>query len=153
VQLPAVNTPQFNWALNKTGSCARPVPPVFEPEVPARAIVFAAFHPRREIWVGFPTVKAILANRIAPGLADRYLAAYGYSSQMTPQPTEPDQPNNLYEPVKGDYGPRGRFGAEARDGSYEMFTDRHKMLAYATLAVSTAAGLVGLHLLAKKYDF
>lgn len=153
VQLPAVNTPQFNWALNKTGSRARPVPPVFEPEVPARAIVFAAFHRRREIWVGFPTVKAILANRIAPGLADRYLAAYGYSSQMTPQPTEPDQPNNLYEPVKGDYGPRGRFGAEARDGSYEMFTDRHKMLAYATLAVSTAAGLVGLHLLAKKYDF
>ena len=68
VDLPAVNTPQFNWALNKTGRRARPVPPIFQPEIPARAIYFAAFHPRRQTWIGFPTVKAILANRIAPGL-------------------------------------------------------------------------------------
>ena len=74
VDLPAVNTPQFDWALNKMGRKAKPVAPIFEPEVPARAIFFAATHRRRDIWVGWPTVKAILANRIAPGLIDRYLA-------------------------------------------------------------------------------
>ena len=74
VDLPAVNTPQFDWALNKMGRKAKPVAPIFEPEVPARAIFFAATHKRRDIWVGWPTVKAILANRIAPGLIDRYLA-------------------------------------------------------------------------------
>ena len=74
VDLPAINTPQFDWALNKMGFRAQPVPPIFEPEVAARAIYFGAFNPRRQIWVGLPTVKAILANRIAPGLIDRYLA-------------------------------------------------------------------------------
>jgi short-subunit dehydrogenase len=149
VQLPAVNTPQFQWAKNKTGHEARPVPPVFEPEVPAKAIVFAAFHPRREVWVGFPTVKAILANRIAAGLADRYLADFGYSGQMLPATKSPDAPNNLFEPVPGDFGERGTFGAEARNGSWEMFTSRHRNVALGALA----AGLVGLHLLARKYDF
>ena len=75
VDLPAVNTPQFDWAMNKMGVKAKPVAPIFEPEVPARAIFFAATHRRREVWVGFPTVKAILANRIAPGLIDKYLAS------------------------------------------------------------------------------
>ena len=73
VDLPAVNTPQFDWAMNKMGVKAKPVAPIFEPEVPARAIFFAATHKRREVWVGFPTVKAILANRIAPGWIDKYL--------------------------------------------------------------------------------
>ncbi len=77
VHLPAVNTPRVDWALNKLGRRMQPVPPIDQPQVPARAIVFAAFHPRREIWVGFPTVVAILANRIAPGLADWYLAGSG----------------------------------------------------------------------------
>ena len=74
VDLPAVNTPQFNWALNKMGKRPQPVPPIFQPEIPARAIYFAAFHPRRQTWIGFPTVKAVIGNRIAPGLIDRYLA-------------------------------------------------------------------------------
>ena len=78
VDLPAVNTPQFNWALNKTGWRPQPVPPIYQPEIPARAIYFAAFHPRRQTWIGFPTVKAIIGNRIAPGLIDRYLAKSGY---------------------------------------------------------------------------
>jgi len=141
VHLPAVNTPQFNWALNKTGRRARPVPPVYQPEVPARAIVFAAFHPRREIWVGFPTVVAILANRVAPGIADWYLARNGYSGQMTEEPQAADAPANLYVPVPGDFGAHGRFGGQARTGSLEMFTSRHRdAFAIAAFALAILAG-------------
>ncbi len=149
VQLPAVNTPQFDWAMNKTGYRARPVAPVYEPEVPAKAIVFAASHRRREIWVGIPTVAAIVGNFVAPGLLDRYLGKTGYRSQTTKTPVNPEQPNNLYEPVKGGYGARGRFGSEAYNGSLELFTDRHQIAAYAALG----GLLLAVHLLAKKYDF
>ena len=90
VDLPAVNTPQFDWALNKMGRKAKPVAPIYQPEVPARAIFFAATHRRREVWVGLPTVKAILANRIAPGLIDRYLARAGYSGQLSDEPLGDD---------------------------------------------------------------
>jgi hypothetical protein len=100
VHLPAVNTPQFDWAL-KMERRPQPVPPIFQPEVPARAIVFAAFHNRREVWVGMPTVKTILANRVAPGLLDRLLARIGYSGQLTGEPVPADAPANLFEPVAG----------------------------------------------------
>ncbi|MBW4091300.1 MAG: SDR family oxidoreductase [Proteobacteria bacterium] len=150
VHLPAVNTPQFDWALNRMGRRAQPVPPIYEPEVPARAIVFAAFHPRREIWVGLPTVIAILANRIAPGLVDRYLATHGYSGQLTNEPLPADAPANLFDPVAGPYGAHGRFSAQSRNTSLEMFTDRHKTAAYAGLA--TIALLTAAHLLARRYD-
>jgi short-subunit dehydrogenase len=142
VHLPAVNTPQFDWALNKLGRRAQPVPPIYQPEVPARAIVFAAFHPRREIWVGFPTVVAILANRIAPGLADRYLAGSGYTGQMTNEPKPADAPANLFAPVPGDVGAHGRFGREARNESWEMFTSRHRD--------ALAVGVAGLLFLAAR---
>ncbi|AMM18649.1 short-chain dehydrogenase (plasmid) [Burkholderia sp. PAMC 28687] len=148
VDLPAVNTPQFDWAMNKMGVKAKPVAPIFEPEVPARAIFFAATHKRREVWVGFPTVKAILANRIAPGLIDRYLASAGYAGQLTDVPLAADAPANLYEPVPGNYGAHGRFDQESKTGSWEMFTDRHRSAFWALAAL----GLVGgVHLLAKKY--
>ena len=148
VDLPAVNTPQFDWAMNKMGVKAKPVAPIFEPEVPARAIFFAATHKRREVWVGFPTVKAILANRIAPGLIDRYLASAGYKGQLTDVPLAADAPANLYEPVPGNYGAHGRFDQESKTGSWEMFTDRHRSALWALAAL----GLVGgVHLLAKKY--
>ncbi len=149
VDLPAVNTPQFNWALNKMGKRAQPVPPIFQPEIPARAIYFAAFHPRRQTWIGFPTVKAILANRIAPGLIDRYLASAGYSGQLTDQPVPPDAPNNLFEPVPGPYGAHGRFDARARDWSWEVFTSRHRNAMWATIAL---AGVLGLHQVAKRLN-
>lgn len=139
VDLPAINTPQFDWALNKTGRRAKPVAPIFEPEMAARAIFFAATHRRRDIWVGFPTIKAILANRIAPGLLDRYLAKAGYSGQLSRQATPPNAPANLFEPVKGDYGSHGRFDAQARDGSWEMFTGRHKSAVVAAIAVGFLA--------------
>jgi short-subunit dehydrogenase len=151
VNLPAVNTPQFNWALNKIGFMAQPVPPIYQPEVPARAIYFGATHRRREIWVGWPTVKAIWANRLAPGFADRYLAKYGYSSQTTDQPLPPNYKSNLWEPVKGDYGAHGRFDAKSRTGSFEMFTDRHRDVVYAGVAL--LGGIAVLHRLAKKYKF
>ena len=148
VDLPAVNTPQFDWALNKMGKKAQPVAPIFEPEVPARAIFFAATHKRRQVWVGFPTVKAILANRIAPGLIDRYLATAGYTGQLTDEPLPDNAPANLFEPVPGDYGAHGRFDNRSKSGSWEMFTDRHRA-AFWTLA---GVGLIGcVRLLAKKH--
>ncbi len=149
VDLPAVNTPQFNWALNKMGKKAQPVPPIFQPEIPARAIYFAAFHSRRQTWIGWPTVKAILANRVAPGLIDRYLAKYGYSSQLSDEPSPPDAPNNLFEPVPGPYGAHGRFNSRARDWSWEVFTSYHRNAMWAAIAVGT---VLGLHQLAKRLN-
>lgn len=134
VHLPAINTPQFDWALNKMGRRAQPVPPIYQPEVPARAIVFAALHHRREIWVGFSTILTILANRIAPGLADRYLARFGYSGQVSDQREPASAPSNLHAPVPGAYAAHGRFDAQARDTTWEMVTSRHR----------DAAALIGL---------
>jgi short-subunit dehydrogenase len=143
VDLPAVNTPQFDWARNKMGFKAQPVPPVYQPEVPARAIYFGAFNPRRQIWVGFPTVVAILANRIAPGWIDRYLSKSGYTGQITDIPSDPEAPGNLFEPVPGAFGAHGRFDKQARIGSWEMFTSRHRAAAWAAVFVGAAIG-VGL---------
>ena len=141
VDLPAVNTPQFDWALNKTGRKARPVPPVFQPEVAAREIVFAAFHPRRQTWIGWPTAKAILANRFIPGLLDRYLAGAGYSGQLTDEPLAADAPNNLFQPVAGGYGAHGRFDGQARDTSWETYISRHRNAVWATVFLGAAAAL------------
>ena len=149
VDLPAVNTPQFNWALNKMGKRPQPVPPIFQPEIPARAIYFAAFHPRRQTWIGFPTVKAIIANRIAPGLIDRYLAKTGYSGQLTDEPVPADAPNNLFEPVPGSYGAHGRFDTRARSHSWEVFTSRHRNAMWAVIGLGAVAGL---HQLAKRLN-
>ncbi len=149
VDLPAVNTPQFDWAMNKMGFRAQPVPPIYEPEVPARAILFAATHRRREVWVGFPTVKAILANRVAPAWIDRYLAKAGYTGQLTDTPLPKDAPANLFEPVPGDYGAHGRFDSRSRTRSWEMFTDRHRDALY--LGAATLLGVYALHRLAKRY--
>ena len=139
VDLPAINTPQFDWALNKTGHRARPVAPVYQPAVAARAIYFAATHQRRDVWLGWSTVKAIMANRFAPGLLDKYLADAGYSGQMDDHPTSPHAPANLFEPVPGDYAATGRFGDEARESSWQMFTDRHRSAAVAAAGLALVA--------------
>src|SRR4051794_12015519 len=141
VHLPAHNTPQFDWALNKTGKKAMPVPPVFQPEVAARAIRFAAFHPRREFWVGWPTVKAIMANKLAPGLIDHYLAKAGYTGQLTNENVPPNAPANLFQPVPGPYGAHGRFDNIARRRSWEMFSSRHRNAVTAGLLLALAAGV------------
>ena len=149
VDLPAINTPQFDWAMNRMGKKAKPVAPIYQPEVPARAIFFAATHRRRQVWVGYPTVQAILANRIAPGLIDRYLAKAGYSGQLTDIPLGPHAPANLYDPVPGAYGAHGRFDDRAKTGSWEMFTDRHRAVFWAAAGV---AAIAVLHQAAKRLD-
>ena len=142
VDLPAINTPQFDWARNKTGRKAQPVPPIFQPEVAARAIYSGAVNPRRQIWVGFPTVKAILANRVAPGLIDRFLARSGYSGQLTDEPCDPEAPGNLFDPVKGPYSAHGRFDDRARIRSWEMVTSHHRNAVWAAAFLCVAAAAV-----------
>jgi NAD(P)-dependent dehydrogenase (short-subunit alcohol dehydrogenase family) len=117
VQLPALNTPQFHWVKTTLTRHPQPVPPIFQPEVAADAIVWAAEHPRREYWVGWATARAILANRLVPGLLDRYLARRGIDSQQADRPIEADRQNNLYDPVTGDFGARGEFDDPAKKAS------------------------------------
>ena len=137
VHLPAVNTPQFDWALNKTGKRPQPVPPIFQPEVAARGIVDAALRPRqREVWVGLPTWKAIVGNKLVPGALDRYLAKAGYSGQLTEEALPSDAPVNLFSSPDGDYGAHGRFDDCAHAVSYEMEVARHRG--------SIALGVLGL---------
>ncbi|HEY6455862.1 MAG TPA: SDR family oxidoreductase [Steroidobacteraceae bacterium] len=147
VDLPAMNTPQFDWSLNKTGRKAQPVAPIFQPEVGARAIYFAAFHRRRNVWVGFPTIRAILADRIVPGLLDRYLAKAGYRGQLTQEPSPASAPANLFHSVAGPYDAHGRFDAQSKRISWEMVTDRHRTLFWS---VAGAALLIGMHFLARR---
>lgn len=115
VQLPAVNTPQFRWCENKLDVEPQPVPPIFEPEVIADALYFAAHHPRREIFIGASTIRAILGQKIVPGLLDRYLSSVGYEGQSSGVPRrDGERPSNLFEPVAGDHGAHGDFGLRAR---------------------------------------
>jgi len=125
VQMPALNTPQFGWVKSRLKHKAQPVPPIFQPEVVARAIYYAAHHHRREIYVGIPTVEAIISNKIAPGFLDRYLARNGYDSQQTAEPENPDRPDNLWAPVPGDHGAHGVFGNRARQRSPQLWSDLH----------------------------
>ncbi len=140
VQMPAVNTPQFSWVRSRLPNHPQPVPPIYQPEVAARGVVFAADHPRRnQYWVGASTAATILANRVAPALLDRYLARTGYASQQTAQRVEPGRPDNLWEPVDGpsghDHGARGVFDARSHDRSAQLWMSQH-----AGLVTSTAAG-------------
>jgi NAD(P)-dependent dehydrogenase (short-subunit alcohol dehydrogenase family) len=120
VQLPAINTPQFTWGRAKLPHTPQPVPPIFQPEVAADAIVWAARHPQRQLMVGWPTVKAIVGNAIAPGFADHYLARNGFDAQQTEQPADPDRPDNLFEPVPGNQGAHGPFDSQARSHSIQL---------------------------------
>lgn len=124
VCLPALNTPQFDWARNKTGHAPQPVPPIFQPEVAAEAILHAATHRLRELWVGTPTIKAILANRLFPGLLDRLLARRGYDGQLTDRPAPRDATGNLFTPLRGDHGAHGRFDRRVHRTSPELWARR-----------------------------
>jgi len=126
VQLPAVNTPQFDWARNKTGRRPQPVPPIYQPEVAAEAILYAAYARRREIYVSWSNWKVILGNKLAPGLADRILASAGYSGQLTGEPTPANAPDNLFTPLTGNHGAHGRFDARARSASSELWFSRNR---------------------------
>ena len=141
VQLPALNTPQFDWVKSRLRGRAQPVPPIFQPEVAARAIVWAAESGRREVFVGMPTVKAIIADKLVPGLLDRFLARTGYDSQQTSETEDPTRPHNLWSAVPGDPGAHGRFDAEARPISLQVWaTQRRREL--IVLAGAVAASLI-----------
>jgi len=135
VQLPAVNTPQFDWALNKMPRKAMPVPPIYQPEIVGRAVVFAAFHPRREIWLGLPTWKAILANTIAPAMLDRMLARTGFSSQQREEPAGPNAPSNLFETVPGRQGAHGSFDRQATRSAATLWATENRGALTAAIAL------------------
>ncbi len=126
VQMPALNTPQFDWVKTTLPNHPQPVPPIYQPEVAARAIVWAADHPRRELNVGFPTTLAILANKIAPGILDRYLARTNYKAQQTDRPVTPDRANNLWAPVRCDHGAHGDFDKRAYAVSPQWWLITHR---------------------------
>lgn len=142
VQMPALNTPQFSWVKSRLPRKPQPVPPIFQPEVAADAIYWAAHQERSEVCVGWPTVKAIVGNKIAPRFADWYLARNGYNSQQTDEPVEPDRRDNLWAPLPGDHGAHGSFDARSKDCSVQMWMSRNrKWLALAGLTL--AGALVG----------
>jgi NAD(P)-dependent dehydrogenase (short-subunit alcohol dehydrogenase family) len=146
VQMPAVNTPQFDWVTSRLPRRAQPVPPIYQPEVAARAVLYAADHPRRrEYWVGGTTVATLLADRIAPGMLDRYLARTGYSAQQTEAPSDPDRPGNLWQPADSgsgpDYGAHGRFDRRSHPRSAQQWASHHRALLGS---VAAATGLAAL---------
>lgn len=141
VQLPAMNTPQFGWARNRMPNRPQPVPPIFAPEVAAEAIVWATEHDRRQIAVGAPTLLAEWAQKIAPGFADRYLAATGYESQQSVgEPDSGDRPDNLFKPIEGDPGCYGRFSDRALPRSTALWAVQHRN----PLLLGMAAGIGAL---------
>jgi short-subunit dehydrogenase len=146
VQLPGLNTPQFDHCRAKLPNHPMPVPPIYQPEIAAEAVVWAAHHRRREIWVGVPTLYTILGNYLAPALAERYLAKTAYQSQQTDQPVEPDRPDNLFRPVSGDPGAHGDFDQQAHERSPQLWLSLHRRaVALGGVAAAAAgAGLVGV---------
>jgi len=128
VQMPALNTPQFRWVKSRLPRKPQPVPPIFQPEVAAEAIHWAAHHRRRELYVGLPTVEAIIGNKIAPSIGDRYLARGGYRAQQTDEIDDHARPDNLWSPVSGDHGAHGVFEDRARVHSLQLWATTHRPL-------------------------
>jgi NAD(P)-dependent dehydrogenase (short-subunit alcohol dehydrogenase family) len=146
VQLPAVNTTQFDWVLSRLPRRPQPVPPIYQPELVARGIVYAADHPRRrEYWIGGSTIATMIGNKFGAGLLDRYLARTGYESQQTDELAAPDRPANLWEPADGpdgrDFGTHGGFDAQSTSRSYQLWASEHHGLLGALGGIAAAAGL------------
>jgi NAD(P)-dependent dehydrogenase (short-subunit alcohol dehydrogenase family) len=152
VQMPALNTPQFDWARNKMPRRPQPLGAIYQPEVAAAAIVFAAHARRREIYVGGSTVKAILANKLAPGFLDRLLARRAVEGQLSRERTPAEAPDNLFAPVAGDCGAHGRFDRRAKRWSGELLVAEHKLIAAGALGLAgaVALALVGARRSARK---
>ncbi|HYG22491.1 MAG TPA: SDR family oxidoreductase [Verrucomicrobiae bacterium] len=146
VQMPAVNTPQFGWVKSRLPNRAQPVPPIFQPEIAADAILHASRHPKREYILGWPSLKAIWGNKVATDYADRVLAKKGIASQQTDQPEDPDRPHNLWDPVAGDHGAHGRFDARASRWSFQWWLSKHRYpVLGGLLAALVATALVKTH--------
>ncbi len=154
VHMPAVNTPQFDWCRTHMHRRPQPVPPIYAPEVAAAAIVWAARHAPRELNVGGSTLRAVWANKLVPGLLDRYLAYRGYESQQTDEPVQADRRDNLFGPLPGDYGAEGRFVSRSRRSSGELWLRTHApaiALGVAALGLGVlAAGLGAVRSLPKR---
>lgn len=145
VQMPALNTPQFSWVKSRLPDNPQPVPPIFQPEVAAEAIYFAAHHKRREMYVGFPTIKAVVANMFVPGLLDHYLAKTGYQAQQTDQPVGPDRKDNLWHALAGDHGAQGTFGDQSRTRSPALWlVMNERRLALAGAGAIAAAAILAV---------
>ncbi|MBA2499686.1 MAG: SDR family oxidoreductase [Chitinophagaceae bacterium] len=142
VQLPALNTTQFGWVLSKLPYKPRPMGKVYQPEVAAEAILFAAKHNRRSIWVGYPTYQAIIGNKIAPWYADRVLANTAFDGQQTEEPIGLNRENNVWEPVQGDRGAYGDFHDIAVDRSFTLWASINRNLV-RTIGGLLVAGLIG----------
>jgi hypothetical protein len=141
VQLPALNTPQFEIGRAKVDRRPQPVPPIYQPEVAANAIVWASEHRRREIYVGGPTVKTIWGNKLLPALGDVYLARNGFGAQLTDEPLPGNRDGNLFVPVPGDHGTRGRFDDARRRSIQLVLAKYRRAIAGAGLAAAGAAAI------------
>jgi NADP-dependent 3-hydroxy acid dehydrogenase YdfG len=141
VQLPAMNTPQFGWVRSKLPKKAQPVPPIYQPEVAADAVVWATHHDRREVYVGASSAQVIIGNKLFPRLGDWYLGKTGYSGQQTDEPEDEGRPDNLFEPVAGDRGAHGAFDDRARSWSPQLWLDKNKR--WLALGGAALAGVMG----------
>lgn len=146
VQLPAMNTPQFSWVKSRLPREPQPVPPIYQPEVGARAVYWAAHNERRELYVGWPTVTAVVGDKVAPGVADWYLSRAGYDAQQSDEPVAPDRRDNLWGPVRGDHGARGRFDEQASESSLQLWATTHRRL-FALAGVGALLGAAAAKLL------
>jgi hypothetical protein len=137
VHLPAINTTQFGWIKSRLPRKAQPMPPIYQPEVAAQAVVWAADHNRREIKVGLSSLLIVALNKLVPNLLDHYLARTGYESQQTDEPEDPNRPHNLWKPVPGDHGAHGQFDNQAYNSSIHLWATTHR--AWLALAVGVVA--------------
>lgn len=147
VQLPAVNTTQFNWCRSRLPNHPQPVPPIYQPEVPAETVYYAAHHHRREVFCGGTAVMAILGNKLVPGIADHYLARTGFESQqIASMPVSPGRPDNLFEPVPSEAATHGIFDDQAHTQSYQVWATTHRSVVAGAMvgAAAVAAGLARL---------
>ena len=142
VHMPALNTTQFGWVLNRMPRRPQPVPPIFQPEVGARAVYYAAHHPRREFYVGRSSVMAIVGNKVAPEVLDDYLARTCYDAQQYDGASDPAARNNLWEPIPGDHGAHGEFDARASEHSPQLWLNTHRKWVAIGLAAAGVAGAV-----------
>ena len=145
VQLPGVNTTQFNWCRSKLSKHPMPVPPIYQPEIPAEAVYWAAQHPRRELWVGYSTVQTILGNKLAPWLADRYLARSAISGQQVDDlPIGADRLDNLYDPLPDKAATHGIFNDQAISRSPQLWATTHRPVIAAALSATAAVSVAAL---------
>jgi hypothetical protein len=142
VQLPGLNTTQFNWGRAKLPKHPKPVPPIYQPEIAAEAVYWAAHHHRRELWVGYSTVQAILGNKLAPRLADWYLAKNAVDGQQVKDmPLSGERRGNLFEPIPSEAATHGIFDKEAKDLSPELWLATHRRMVGGLIAAAGAAGV------------